>query len=347
MKVHAIGHMHPNLLGGVVVHASNFFNALEKRIPLTRSIIVPNTNIGPNTTSETTTYDADVHINLTLKEYWKLLNDPRFQGKKIAYPVFEWTYTEDFPTLFGQHDQLWVTTHWHKSIIEKSGYDSNKIKVIPEGINPNVFNPTIKPNRTSAKIEKFKFLCIARPDVRKNIPIIIEAFIEEFSNENDVILVFEHIIPNVKAATHPNIVYVSPTVNHGSLAPLYTSCDAFVLPSKTEGWGLPICEAMSCGLPVITTNYSGMTEYCNEDNAYFVNHTLEEMPTNWNGIKNPGVWANIEKEHLKHLMRYVYTHREEAKEKGAKASRYILENFTWELSAQKAEHALNELIHPI
>jgi glycosyltransferase involved in cell wall biosynthesis len=42
---------------------------------------------------------------------------------------------------------------------------------------------------------------------------------------------------------------------------MYKAADAFVLPSHGEGWGRPIMEAMSMGLPVIATNWSGQTAY--------------------------------------------------------------------------------------
>eukprot|EP00438_Fugacium_kawagutii_P018093 Skav224622 [mRNA] locus=scaffold2059:94942:99298:- [translate_table: standard] len=41
---------------------------------------------------------------------------------------------------------------------------------------------------------------------------------------------------------------------------LYRAADAFVLPSRGEGWGRPHVEAMSMALPVIATNWSGSTD---------------------------------------------------------------------------------------
>jgi glycosyltransferase involved in cell wall biosynthesis len=38
---------------------------------------------------------------------------------------------------------------------------------------------------------------------------------------------------------------------------LYGGADAFVLPTRGEGWGLPILEAMAAGVPAIATNWSG------------------------------------------------------------------------------------------
>ena len=51
---------------------------------------------------------------------------------------------------------------------------------------------------------------------------------------------------------------------------LLHSSDAFILPTRGEGWGLPIVEAMSMALPVIVSNVSGPMEYATEDNAYII-----------------------------------------------------------------------------
>jgi glycosyltransferase involved in cell wall biosynthesis len=49
---------------------------------------------------------------------------------------------------------------------------------------------------------------------------------------------------------------------------LLANVDAFVLPTRGEGWGLPIAEAMAMTLPVIVTNYSGCAAYLRDDNSY-------------------------------------------------------------------------------
>jgi glycosyltransferase involved in cell wall biosynthesis len=68
----------------------------------------------------------------------------------------------------------------------------------------------------------------------------------------------------------------SPMLSREEIKQLYLSSDAFVLPTRGEGWGLPIAEAMALGLPVIVTNYSGVTEYANEFNSFLIPVEIDE-----------------------------------------------------------------------
>jgi glycosyltransferase involved in cell wall biosynthesis len=49
---------------------------------------------------------------------------------------------------------------------------------------------------------------------------------------------------------------------------LYSYSNVLVIPSHGEGWGRPHIEAMSCGIPVIATNWSGPTQFLTEKNGY-------------------------------------------------------------------------------
>ena len=94
-----------------------------------------------------------------------------------------------------------------------------------------------------------------------------------------------------------------------SVRELYASSDAFVLPTRGEGWGLPIAEAMSMGLPVIATNHSGPTAYLTESNSYPI--PIDTLLPNGHGEPSLSV--------LRKQMRRVFTQREEAQERGRRA----------------------------
>jgi glycosyltransferase involved in cell wall biosynthesis len=58
---------------------------------------------------------------------------------------------------------------------------------------------------------------------------------------------------------------------------LYNNCDLLYFASTKEGFGLPILEAQSCGLPVLTSNITAMP-YVAGDGALFVNpYSVEEI----------------------------------------------------------------------
>ena len=62
---------------------------------------------------------------------------------------------------------------------------------------------------------------------------------------------------------------------------MYLNASLFVFPSLSEGFGLPILEAMSCGVPVITSNYGAMAEVAGNAallvNPYNIDEIAEAM----------------------------------------------------------------------
>ncbi len=111
---------------------------------------------------------------------------------------------------------------------------------------------------------------------------------------------------------------------------LYKSVDCLVAPSRGEGWGRPQHEAMMMGLPVISTNWSGNTEFMNQDVAYLLDYeltvarSLEPEFRHYEGH----TWANPSEPHLRSLMRHVVENREDARVNGLKARAHVLEHFS-------------------
>jgi glycosyltransferase involved in cell wall biosynthesis len=57
-------------------------------------------------------------------------------------------------------------------------------------------------------------------------------------------------------------------VPHDAMAALFASADAFVLPTRGEGAGMPMLEAAACGVPVIATAWGGHEELMRPDTAF-------------------------------------------------------------------------------
>lgn len=239
-----------------------------------------------------------------------------------------------------------------KHVIEtakKSGVTKELI-LTPHGIDNKVFNNQAKPLDEIPK-DLFKFLyvggwCQGMND-RKGFQYLIKAFSEEFKLGEKVTLVVKFnssYNPNINYAQEINnlnlpknglnIIIIDKELNKEDVARVYSSCDCFVMPTRGEAFGMTIAEAMSCGLPVITTNYGGQTDYVNETNGWLIN--VKEMTPSLSEPKHIyeyTKWAVPDVEHLKKLMRYAFEHKDECKNKGLKGMELIHKEYTWTKTA--------------
>jgi glycosyltransferase involved in cell wall biosynthesis len=121
------------------------------------------------------------------------------------------------------------------------------------------------------------------------------------------------------------------------LAAWYRSLTAYVNGSFGEGFGLHLIEAMACGRPLITANYSGLTAFFDPTVGYAVDHKLVPVE---NDIYT-GRWAEPDDASIVARMREVYTTPTEARRLGQlSASRAT--NFTWKASGRKLAAALRK-----
>lgn len=246
-------------------------------------------------------------------------------------------------------DEVWVPSHFNKQTFLDSGLDV-PIHVIPLGVNPDYFNPKIRTHRPSSR---YTFLAVFEWGERKGGELLLQAYHRAFSKQDDVLLIAKIINTDASLNVRQEINKLNlpsdgppvailynqelPTYQMGSL---YRSADCLVAPTRGEGWGMPIIEAMACGLPVIATDWSAHTDFMKEAYAYPL-RVAEMVPAiakcpYYEGFR----WAEPDLDHLIHLMRHVYQNQEEAAEKGRRASAEVLANWTWRHSAQKIRDRL-------
>lgn len=103
----------------------------------------------------------------------------------------------------------------------------------------------------------------------------------------DIVLVggAQHLEPELSAAA-PNLQPILIRATEEELAVAYSGATALVYPSKYEGFGLPVAEALKCGCPVITSNTSSLPEvggsapiYIDPENVDSLISALDQVAT--------------------------------------------------------------------
>lgn len=241
---------------------------------------------------------------------------------------------------------LWAPSTWGRNNLIANGIDAARIAVVPEGVDAGFFRPGPRqPGR-------FRFLMVGKWENRKFTEGLVRAFAEEFKAGEPVELYLQAHNPylanfSLKAKIEATGVEDKGNIILGEPCPLnalkglYQSADCFVLPTRAEGWGLPILESMACGIPAIVTHYSAPVDYINESNGYplQVARMVEAHDDDF-GI-HTGMWAEPDVAHLRYLMRAAYQDREQRIEKGRQA-RLTAERFTWHAAADIALRTIRQ-----
>lgn len=148
-------------------------------------------------------------------------------------------------------------------IVATLGVDPVKIEVIGNGVSEQ-FRPyapaAIAATRAALGLGPRYFLLQATSDRRKNIHRALEAWVAALPNlPADIELAVAgnlaraHVFGDVGAVGDVPRVKLLGYVAEEHMGPLHAGAEAFLFPSLYEGFGLPIIEAMACGVPVLTS----------------------------------------------------------------------------------------------
>lgn len=150
----------------------------------------------------------------------------------------------------------------------KLGVQNSFVKVIPNGVDTEVFVPGTKNSHPI-------ILYLGRLSKRKNIEDLIEAFGHVLKNFPDVQLLIvgegeERKRLEEKATGYKNIKFLGPIYDESKKVKIYQSSWVFVLPSIKEGMPLSFLEANACGTPIISYNVPGTDYVENNENGIIV-----------------------------------------------------------------------------
>lgn len=214
----------------------------------------------------------------------------------------------------------------------------------------------VQPAESGRKLgpDGFRFLHISSCFPRKGADVMLESFGRAFTRAEKVSLVIK-TFPNIhnditgqlrrfqeRFPDAPPVILINEDISEAEVAEIYARCDALVAPSRGEGFGLPIAEAMLFGKPVITTGFGGQMDFCTPENSWLVDYHFAYAQTHMGQFNS--VWAEPDPDDLARQMRVVYEATPGERSRRAAAGRQeLLDNFRWEHVAERNLQAIKDL----
>lgn len=233
---------------------------------------------------------------------------PWISPVKRVVTIFDLSYLH-FPEMFQSKD-LYQLTNWTKHSIQKASQivtisqsskkdivktykvDPKKVTVCYPGYNEDRFykiNDQISIEKVLKKynIEGDYILFIGTVQPRKNLKRLIQAF-EKIDNLKLVVVgkihgegrqawKYEEIVALPEKLDLKERVIFTDFVPDDDLLYLLNGAKAFALPSLWEGFGIPVVDAMACGLPVIVSNVSSLPEVAGKAGIYVDPKSVDQI----------------------------------------------------------------------
>lgn len=189
----------------------------------------------------------------------------------------------------GRADALIATSEATKQdVIRLFGVPENKIHVVYQTCDPIFEQPVDEVSKrevcTRFSIPQSFILYVGAITERKNVLNLVQAY-HAIHRDVDIPLVLvgngRYYLDKVKAYITEHAleskVIVLTHVETPDLPALYQSARMFVYPSKYEGFGIPILEALKSGTPVITSNTSSLPEVGGDAALYISPESVEQL----------------------------------------------------------------------
>jgi glycosyltransferase involved in cell wall biosynthesis len=200
-------------------------------------------------------------------------------------------------------------------------------------------------------LKGYRFLHVSSCFPRKGVEELLEAYGRAFTSGDPVSLIIK-TFPNPhnavegllvshrqRCADYPHVVLLQDDLSEGQLRWLYGQAQVLVAPSKAEGFGLPLAEAMQLGIPVITTAWGGQLDFCSDTTAWLIDFQFEWAQSHFGQWSS--VWAKPDVEHLAHLLRLVWQAEPgELQAKTLAAQALLQRDYQWSQVAERLERSV-------
>lgn len=158
------------------------------------------------------------------------------------------------------------------------------IQVIYNGVNTELFIPS---NKIRQKNEPFRLLFIGSWMARKGVDLLAP-IMRELGDDFELHYTGGNAAKKDKMNMPKNMHDIG-RLNQQEVIQAMQNADALLFPSRSEGFGLVVIEAMACGLPIIAIENTVISELithkkngflCEQDNVYHISHYIRKLSSN-------------------------------------------------------------------
>jgi glycosyltransferase involved in cell wall biosynthesis len=205
--------------------------------------------------------------------------------------IFNWessTMPAEWKNYLNDTDFILPSSNAVRNIFIENGWNKDKLITVPLGVDWENFESSDKMNITNE--DSFKFLNISIPHFRKNIDLVLRAYYNEFSSEDNVSLIIKSSFDSPKNDFECDLKKTILDVRKEfkkelpkmyvvidkfkNMAPLYNGIDAVISASSFEGFGLPQLEGFAAGKQVIAPRHSGHLDFLDDMNSFLIDSDI-------------------------------------------------------------------------
>lgn len=296
-----------------------------------------------------------IHANADeLEGYVRLRGEARLAGR-YNVGIWNWelsTFPERWKRQFAHLQEVWTPSRFTRDSIASAS--PIPVHVMPYAVEapPDLPGHVTRalfglPARAFCFLFAFDLWSYAE---RKNPLAVVRAFRQAFGDRRDVHLAVKclhaHDRPRdmgaVMAALDgaPNVSLILSTLSGAEMRGLVAQCDAFVSLHRSEGFGLPLAEAMLAGKPVIATAYSGNVDFMTPDNSLLVDYRLVPIERDHGPYRRGAEWADPDPEHAARSMQMLVDDRDLSRRLGERARRDIERDLSVEAVGRRMRERL-------
>lgn len=194
-------------------------------------------------------------------------------------------------------DEVWVPTEHNREAFACAGVEPELLAIVPEPFELDRLHRDAPPLEIPGA-HGTVFLAAFDFSLRKGWDLLLDSWCTAFASHDDVTLVLkvwsttrgldaggihEAIASRIAGrgldpARVPDIVVIDDLLGPEAMAGLYAACDVIVAPTRGEGWGRPLLEAMALGRPAIATAWSGPAAFVDETVGWPLGFRLVPVP---------------------------------------------------------------------